>query len=236
MDLRQQPTTSDGKQIMLPNLFPGGVTLYYAGSGDHATNGRGEGTLFQKGSTAQEDATVEWQFNDWVYVAGADVVYSGAVLGDWLTLEVFAPATSVAVNESNEGDCNVVDGVIVPAAGNGGYDVTLATAVPVPAFVEESDSPTGYWDWDEPNEGKGTITASATPGSARWHLIAANLYLARFACKKPMLGTTFENIVVPAIKPKKILPQWKWKLTMHNSTTKSLDLGWTLVTARSTTL
>lgn len=230
------PKTADGKPIYLPNIFPGPVVLYYAGCGDHATNGRGAGDLFLISSNQVEDKSLEFAFNDWVYLAGGYIRWKGAVAGDWVSMKLIAPATPVTAASNNDGNCNVVNGVIVPAAGNGAYNVDLASAVPVPAQAaatgDDEGSSNGYWDWTEPQTGKGTVTASATPGAAKWHLIAASIDLTQFVAKMPLLGDNDLDAMIPAIKPKKILPHWKLHVDLHNSTAKQLDLCWVLVTAR----
>lgn len=233
------PRTSDGKPVFLPNIFPGPVLLYYAGSADHATNGRGAGDLFWISSTQAEDKTQEFQFNDWVYLAGGFLRFAGAVCGDWVSMKLYAPATPVTP-ASGDGNCNIVSGILVPAAGNGAYNVDLTQAVPVPAQAastgDNEGSANGYWDWDEPQTGKGTVTASATPGAAKWHLVPAQIDLARFVSKMGLSGDGSMNTTIPAIKPKKILPHWKIQVLLHNSTAKSLDLTWTLVMARVKTV
>ena len=230
------PRSSDGKPILLPNIFPGPVVLYYAGSADHATNGRGAGDVFLLSSTQAEDKALEFAFNDWVYLAGGYIRWTGAVAGDWVSMKLIAPATPVTAAPQNDGNCNIVSGIIVPAAANGAYNVDLTQAVPVPAQAaatgDTEGGPNGYWDWDEPQTGKGTVTPSGTPGSAKWHLVAAAVDLTRFVSKLPMLGNGELDAMIPAIKPKKILPHWKMRVDLHNSTAKSLDLTWLLVTAR----
>jgi hypothetical protein len=233
------PTTSDGKPIFLPNLFPGNVLLYYAGCGDSREGGRGAGPLFQLSSTTAEDKVIDVYFNDWVYLAGGALSWSGGEIGDYAVLDVICPATPVTP-ANGEGNCNVVNGVIVPALGNGSYSVDLSVATPVPAqtvLVDEftPSTPNGYWDWSEPPTGLGTITPGS-PGAASWHLIAAEITLVRFISKMPLVGTGSMDAQVPAVKPKKILPQWKFRVTLHNSGEKSLNLTWHFITARITTV
>lgn len=212
------PRTSDGKPIYLPNLFPGGVTLYISGSGDGA--GYGNGNNLQVSRDTAGSSTVEFGFNDWVYIAGGGCQWKDAAIGDYLSLEAFAPASTVTPNGGGTGNCNLVDPglgaavLIVPAAGNGAYDVDLANAVPIPAFDEETGAAAGYWDWSEPDTGKGSITPSA--GGSKWHLFAVSIDLGRFVNRYLILGAGAMDITVPAIKPKKILPHWRFRFIVHN--------------------
>lgn len=233
------PKTADGKPIYLPNIFPGPVVLYYAGSSDHPTNGRGAGDSFLISTTQAEDAVFEFSFNDWVYLAGGYMHWQNAVAGDWVSMKLKAPATPVTAAPGNNGNCNLVNGVvIVPAAGNGAYNVDLTQAVPIPAQAsatgDDEGPPNGYWDWEEPQIGKGTVTASATPGAAKWQLLAVDIDLTRFVSKMQLLGTNRLDVMIPAIKPKKILPQWKIRVDLHSASARdpALNFVWLLVTAR----
>jgi hypothetical protein len=234
--MANSPKTSDGKSIVLNNLFPGSVLLYYTGSADHATNGRGEGAQFNIVSDQIETKELEFGFNDWVYLAGGSCKWKDGVVGDSVCFKLIAPATPITAAPQNDGNCNLVSGILVPAAGNGAYNVDLTQAVLVPALAaatgDYEGNPNGYWDWDEPQTGRGTITPSTTPGSAKWHLVPAAIDLARFICKLQLMGTESVDLMLPAIKPKKILPHWKLKVVLHNTTAKTLSLTWLLVSAR----
>jgi len=240
------PTTSDGKPIFLPCLFPGNVYLYPTGAGDNVTNQtRGDGQAFQVECTAAQDYDVEWQFIDWVYLAGGGVRWQNGEIGDWLSLLIYAPATTVVPNVGNTGNCNLVDpGVgqailIVPAAGNGAYDVDLATAIPVPAFTETEagvSTPNGFYEWSGPNTGLGVVTAGVAQHS-NFNLCAIAINLVRFANRLQLVGDNIQDMTIPAVKPKKILPQWKFKTTAHHvAGTKNFNAQWWLVTARAQTI
>lgn len=224
------PRTSDGKLIFLPNLFPGNVTLYLCGAGDGET--RGEGQQFVIGSDAAGESLVEFSFNDSIYFAGGTISWKGGELGDSISLLAYAPATPVVVNANGQGNCNVVNGMIAPAL-NGSHDVNLSEAVPVPAFNDEGVK-TGLWSWDDPWTGLGTVTEATEPGNC--HLIAVEVPLARFAAKLPLLGDGSMNLQLPAIKPKLMWPQWRFKAVLTNSGHAGLKCAWMIVAARYATL
>jgi hypothetical protein len=237
--LEPQPRTSDGKPIFLPNLFPGGVTLYITGAGDGA--GYGNGALLQVSRNPSGIAILEFGFNDWLYLAGGLCQWKDAVLGDYLSLEAYAPATTVTPNGSGTGNCTLVDPgigapvLIVPSAGNGSHDVDLNTAGLIPAYDEDTGDANGYWDWSEPDTGKGTVTPG-TVGS-KWHLFSIPLDLARFVNRFPILGSGSLDITVSAIKPKKILPQWKFRFLLCNASGEhTVQAVASLVTARMKTI
>lgn len=229
------PTASDGKMFVIPNIFPQGVTLYLAGAGDDSVSGRGAGNQFMIQSDTAGDSTVEWYFKDVVSMAGGSITWEGGQAGDYASMEGYAPATAVTPNGGGTGNCNVVNGLIVPAAGNGAYDVNLANAVPLPAVNEEGVK-SGYWDYTDPWIGAGTFTPAATPGQGTVNLVAAQILLARFVNKLQLLGSHNTNLVIPAIKPKFFWPQWKLKVTCHNSGHAGLKIAWLLTTARWVTV
>jgi len=221
------PKQVDGSPYFSPCMFPSGVYLYITGAGDGTE--RGNGQAFQLSSETEENKVVEFGFLDWVLVAGGGVLVKGAQLGDHATMEVYCPATPVVPNGGNTGNCNVVNGIIVPAAGNGSYDVNLAQANPVLTPLKN-----GYWEWDFPLTGKGTVTLGA-PGQAGAHLIAADYPLTKFINKTP-LRDGHMDFTISAIEPKILLPHWKGKVTVHNAGHTGLEVAWYLTTARVQTI
>lgn len=210
------PATSDKKLVFTANAFPGTVVETVVGAGDHATNGIGAGQVFQLSESSAADEVVEFQFNDSVYLAAGGGMFKGALLGDYVNLLIYAPATGVtAADPANTGNCNLtaVGGgvnLITPAADNGTHDVDLDAACIVP-----SSDGTGYYDWDAPSTGKGTITAG-TAGASLYNLFDSAINIAQFATKIPILGDDHIVLGIQNIKAKKLLPHWKGKCTLHN--------------------
>jgi len=236
---RLAPRTSDGKTIVMPSFFPGGVFFYVTGAGDDCTPGalvRGAGTAFNIASEAAETQNVEFQFCDWVYLSGGGIMCDGAVIGDYISMKLYAPSSAGALSAGGgTGNANLVSGVIVPAAGNGAYNVDLTAVTPVPAYNEDTGLSSGYWDWSEPDTGKGTVTASAVPGTGKWHLIAANVDLVRFV-NRMQLASSMDIVIETNIKPKKILPHWKFKVTAVNGGHTGLRVAWYLRSGRIKTV
>lgn len=224
----QGPTQTDGSPYVSPCMFPSGVYLYITGAGDGA--GLGDGAAFSLESEAAGDTTKEFSFADWVLMAGGASFTKGAVIGDWASFEVYCPATPVTPNGSNIGNCNVVTGIIVPAAGNGAYDVDLVAANPILTPAKD-----GYWEWSFPDTGKGTVTAGS-PGKAGAHLLAVDQSIIRFANRIPLLDEGERNFTIPAIEPKVMLPHWKGKVTLYNAGHTGLKMAWHLLLARRRTV
>lgn len=168
LGMESQPVTiedarydEDHKQVVVPTPAPRGSFTWYTSHGDQLDPPeRGNGDLALMHWDADEAAavkTVEIQFVDDVYVHDGEINWSP--IDQFKALDNFSvyvafPATPAPVeNVGGTGNCNVFPygsgNVIVPADGDGGYDVDLTTAVPLP------DS-SGYW---HVNEKTGVIVA-----------------------------------------------------------------------------
>lgn len=227
--------TASGVPVTLPNMFPIGVVLDLVGAADDAVAGRGEGAEFKlQGPANGADVSLEFQFNDWVTFAGGGMNYSGGLFGDNVDMSISAPATPVTPTPGT-GNCNLIDPgigaaiLLVPAPGNGAFTVNLANAVPVPA-----PGNVGFYEWSEPDTGKGVVTVGA-PGASTYNLFAAALPLSRYVTKMPLLDSRSVNLTIPAIKPTKVLPQWKSRVTLRTASQSQAKFTWYLVTARMKT-
>jgi hypothetical protein len=237
----QTPTTSDGIPVQNPLLCPIGTSLYVTGFGDDPKRGRGEGAPCTAEIADAGDAIVTVQFNDYVYLIGGSGFFTGAELGDWMDFSVIAPASVVVPNPGGAGNCNLVPvgpgmNMIIPSYGGpGAYDVDLSTAVPVPSYDEQTDkSGVGYWDWDAPTTGKGTITPGA-PGTSTYYLLDFDKTLTRHA-KLVVLGSFPFYIELP-VQARRLLPQWKLVSKVHNEAGgHSLRVAFNLTTARFQTI
>jgi hypothetical protein len=235
------PSTSEGRPVFQPSSFPGGVYLYIPGAGDSRTLGRGKGQTFGLESDVAGDSSIEFQFNDWVYASGGGLVYEGGRFGDYADFMFVAPATPVVPNAGGTGNVRLVPPqagypsiLIVPSPGTGTHDADLSQACPVPA-IDPNDNGIGYWDWSEPSTGLGTVSYSPTPGAARWFLFAVEMPLVKFVNRMPLLGDKALDFNVPPIKSKKMLPQWKGRVTLHNIGHTGLKAAFWLYTARAVT-
>jgi hypothetical protein len=232
------PLAADGKPFVLPNSFPGEVLLNFAGCSDGATN-RFEGTLFGLQKTGIGDEVFTVDLLDGIFLAGGHVDWSGGAWGSYVYMELGAPAsTTKAPAVAGQGNCNKVQVaagayIIVPAAGNGQYD--LDTIVPIPAYNDETNAQTGYWTYSEPWLGKGTVTPGS-PGASKYNLFDFPIEMAHFSKLHLFLDSGQRDMIAPAIKPKWILPEWKMKVTIHNAdANKTLSVCWDLLIARRKT-
>lgn len=232
------PRTSDGKPVVLVNLFPGDVLLNYCGRGDGA--GIGNGTPFTAQQVGNGATVVEWSFLDWVYIAGGGFSWRNAGPGDHVSMSVYAPATSTsAADPANTGNCNRVHlggGLyrVDPANGDGTHNVDVSSAVLVPSFDPDGNR-TGQWDWSEPDTGKGTATPAETPGAGAYAVYEFPNTLQTFVREVPILASHTVDVTIPAIKIKKLLPHWKMKLTLNVASGATVDFAWWLVLGRKRT-
>jgi hypothetical protein len=228
------PVAADGKLFVLPNSFPGEVLLNFTGTSDGAT--RFGGPLFGLQQVGVGSATFDVDFLDGVFLAGGHIEWDGGHWGSNVYMELVAPAsTTKAPAIPGQGNCNKVPtglgfNIIVPAAGNGQYD--LDVPIPIPSFDDETNAMTGYWHYSEPWVGKGTLTPSATP-TAKYNLFDVQLELAHFAKLHLFMDSGRRDMIAPAIKPKWILPEWKMRVVITNTeASKTLRLAWDLLVAR----
>ena len=175
------PTDDDGKPQMVPNLLPSWTSLYFAGQGDHRTNGLGEGTAFTCTSELGETKTVEWIYTDQVYLVGGSVIFSGAELGDIMDYEVVAPATALGVGSTTVSKVPYGAGHVLVPDPNGNFTIDPTNVGLVPSSGQ------GYWDWDDPSQGYGTITPNYE-GTGGYSLFDFDIVLGHPLVKLHVMG------------------------------------------------
>lgn len=237
------PRTSDGRDIVIPVLFRGDLNTMFCGVGDDIGNGdRFVGQKMQVSSAVVEDKVIEWQHMEWIYIAGGLVQCSGAVLGDTLKYEIIAPASvgTSNVGSGAYGKLDIGGGVSMyvnpatPGADGPDWDLNIvetlngnvgfSKVVPVPTNPEG----TGFFDWDPDTE---TVTYDADE-KGNYNLFDGELNLGLFVPYFNLLGSEKYDLLVSSTKPKRLLAQWKHKVTLHNSSAKTLEAVWNLFKAR----
>jgi hypothetical protein len=233
------PVATDGKPYTLPNCFPGEVILNFAGCSD-GTAQRFAGDLFGLQQAGVGTATQILSFLDGMYLAGGHVAWEGGGYGSFVDFVLTAPATTTkAPATSGAGNCNKVPtgygfNIIVPAAGNGQYDLDATT--PVPANDDESYAQTGYWESSDPWLGNGVLTPGV-PTKAKYNLFDASLELTHFCKLHLFCSSGARDLIAPAIKPKWVLPEWKMKVSIYNAVSaNTLTAVWDLMIARRKTV
>jgi hypothetical protein len=222
--------TTDGKLYVSPDMWPLGTLTNFTGAADDVTNGVVGTDLLAFSSTAVEDNVKAFQFILPSYLAGGHLQYQGAVFGDWIDFTSVVPATA-GVSNPGAGNFNKVQvgagaNVFVPSVpGSGNWDldltakenanVTFTKVRPVPA-----PGMNGYFDHSIET---GAVVLNAT-GHGGYHLCDYEVTLARFITRVSIMGSDHFPLTVPAVRPILILPHWLHRVTVHNSTTKTLHL------------
>jgi len=235
VDLRRAPVGEDNRPYYAPNMFPSGHLTQFTGIYDDVENGvESGGDLIGISSSETEEASQTIRFIRQFYLGGGAAVWKGAVFGDWVSLALFGPATA---GTSNEG-AGVYDKYPIGAGMNmyipnatqtGDWDLNLSEklnenvsftkVVPIPATAQD-----GFFNYDKST---GVVTLNPTQ-TGKYNLFDFKVPLHVFVNKVVLVGDSVELFTVPAIKPYLCLPHWEIKLTVYNSTAKSLELGATL--------
>lgn len=219
------PTTTDGKPQMVPNLLPSWASLYFTGQGDTRQDGLGAGQPFMVSSEASGDTVVEWIFTDQIFLVGGTVIFNSSELGDHMDYVVVAPATPTGVGATKVTLVPYNGGhVIVPdPSGASTIDLTNVGLVPTGGA--------GYWDWDAPTQGYGTITPNYT-GKGNYTLFDFEVTLGHPMVSMHILGNGKLDFMMPNITPMRVMPQWKHRAIVHNSGHTGLKLAWLIVGGR----
>ena len=212
----------DGRMVVVNFPADEGSFMWLAGAGDDLVNGvRGGGpeivmSFADVTRTEPEVQVVDIQFMEWVQLHDGQVTVTDNTqwdLGDRWDWGVFMPATEVTPNVTNEGNCNVVNPqgepgqpdsyIIVPALGDGAFDVDLTTATTVPA------GGAGFWEYDWRSD---TVTPSASPGGAGWYLLAVDAPMAYFMRAVNVPIHRAGNFDFDAYKAERIYKRWTLRL------------------------
>lgn len=232
------PQTPDGKRLVTTNCFPNNLVVQMVGAEDDATNGRGEGPKFQLTRSDDGEAELDFQFLDAIHMTSGVALFKGAILGDWAEFKAYAPATVATLNESDTGNCNLIDipntggtlHIIIPAAGDGAYDVDLEDCVPVPNPTHE-----GYVSVESNDIGPSTITWASGAGGHDLYDFAMDLN--RFAAYCPLLGSGKVEYGIENVRAAKVLPEWKFHVKLHNEGgSHTVEMAWFLILARLKTV
>jgi len=139
VEIKNAVFEQDGKQVIVPTPAPLHSYTWYTSKGDVLDPiARGEGTSARITYDASETGvkTVELVFAEAVYIHDGEFSWNPVAEfdgTDYFSIYIGFNATSITPNPGGTGNCTLVDGyIIIPAAGNGDYDVDLSAAVPIP--------------------------------------------------------------------------------------------------------
>ena len=245
--VRVDSENEDARPLVAPAVFPNWVYMHYTSQGDDFDAGiRGDGQALCKTLVDGDPVktNVEFRFVDPVFIVGGFLKSDSQNIADYVELSVKAPATEVSINESNTGNCTLVNivigNMIAPALGNGTHDVDITSpinanlsgatvaiggpvlvtkAVPVPSYASDNVTPNGYWDW---NRLTGAITPNYT-GTGRYNLLNFEVDLVKFIHHWFVWTGANDNKGSVELekhefqitqKGQMVLPHWKWVATL----------------------
>ncbi len=238
MPVRTEGTIRDGKQVVILNPCTEGWATWFSGAGDDIQNGtRGDGQkiLISFSGTGSEGnpeiVYVDMQFIEPVEVHDGELNWKPVdnfSANDRFSFSVIMNATPSESAQGN-GNANKVSigsgmNIIVPAAGNGSYNIDLGdgendfgTVVPIP-----NDANTGYWNICR-STGKVSI---ASPSGTGTHDLF-DFQLESFFLKNMPCGSPMGVFAIDAYKVEWIHPNWKLRLKGFKETASSGKIsGW----------
>jgi len=229
----------DGRLMVAPVVHPDYMTPYYTSVSDDYDNGlRGEGEFlsFDMANPSETSRTTTINFVDYVHVIGGKMLITGGSKSDYINFYVKAPASPVAVNVGNTGNCVLYDisggydiaHMIIPVPeGYGTHDVNLtepmnanlagpdpifvSKLVPVPAYKSNGVDVEGFWDWDELT---GTITPKPNQ-DGEFNLYDIEIVLSRYVRKHAVCcgcNMAFKLDACINHRSGPVLPHWKFEL------------------------
>lgn len=230
------PAADDGVPYRVANMFPQGVLAQYVGLGDDIANGvrYGAANRFHIVSTAVEEVDFEWQYKDTVWMGGGQLTGAGQSPADWVSMQVYAPATAGTSNPGSGAYNKVAIGggasIFVPApAVDGDWDLNLTEkhnanvdftkVVPVPA------GGAGWFDYNYETH----VCALNADQKGGYHLIDAQMVLGRQIQKTALCQF---QLTVPEVVAKPMLPQWVYKVTVNHASTEELNVCWIMFIGR----
>ena len=214
------PTEFDNRPNVVVNPAPFYWRTYFAGSGDNInpvppSSGRGDGQDIVIEMDGPGDGYVEAKFIEPVFIHDCQAQWypsSAWNAKDKMNISVVIPGNTATFNPGQTGNVNVVPtglgyNVIVPAAGNGYYDLDLSTASPTPTNAN------GYWNVDFVT---GVITPSMQPGTTDWVLLDIPLKISYI--KNISLGSPLGIFDIETYKSDYVHPAWSLRVDVKKVT------------------
>jgi len=227
------PMERDGRPIVVTAPNPEGWKSYYTGAGDKlAPREIGNGDRLRLSFAGPGTQAIKIQFSEPVEMHDGQMTYSPPV--NWTFDDVFdffvvIPATPSVANGAGTGNANKYPigggaNMFIPAAGNGAWDIDLATAVPVPM-----DTPAGFY---EANRDSGAVSVGVHPGKSAFTLLDVPLKV-YFARKIPM-GNSLGIFDVDAYKTQWVSERWLLCLEVIKASAGAGECaGWILAYRRN---
>lgn len=231
------PVEKDGKPVYVMSPSTEGLYTWLTARGDNlspdpGSSGRGEGQKIHLSWAGDEDpwpatkeATLDWMES--IELHDGHMNWDPTKWGfedEWSFL-VRLPANSPVANGGGTGNCNLVEipgtggtmHIIVPAAGDGGYDIDLEEAIPAPAGKDED----GYWGIED--RWHDEVTPLAAPVKGEWNLF--DFQIDMFFMKNLNCGDPRGIWDLDAYKAEWISRHWKLVFQCTRVTAGAAEIG-----------
>ena len=222
-----------GQLVVQPNPVPKGWFPLYQGKDDNGA--LGNGNPLELVYTAQNgDKEQSFSFKDPVFLDKIMLEYDPTtwLFADKLTCSIEIPATSVIVNGSNAGNCNIqnvpgIGNIVIPAPLlNGTHDYSNPVPVKSPPEI-------GFFDILDLKTG--VVSESTTPGQAKWHLVDAAI-TAYFVIDMPLNRPVGELLLDIQGALHYLHPTWSIKMKINKTVVGTSRCGgWFLLYRPSNT-
>ena len=126
MAIKHEILHRDGAKKVYESPAMTGQYLYFTNRGDDIENGIvGKGNkLFIDNTAGLESNSVSIQFLEDIQLKDAYVFWENAVWGDAITIEVVLPKNTLFESNTDQGNVNVIDGVVTPVTASHTPDAT----------------------------------------------------------------------------------------------------------------
>lgn len=196
---------------------------------DNGTTGRGLGeqisVTFTTSDAANTTKTFDIQFLEPMEIHDGQVSWSPVSsfeFRDTFSLKVVIPATEPGVNVTSTGNCNKIEiypnsgmHVIIPAAGDGAWDLNMSDAHPV---WDKTNS--AYWNADYIT---GEVTPSLSPGTAAYNLFDFDAH--GYLLKSIGMGNPLGLFDVDVYKSEWFHPTWILRLEVTKTSPANGNVG-----------
>jgi hypothetical protein len=230
---RGVPRQDDGKEVITQSPATEGTFTWFSARGDNiGAATRGGGNKFHLNFTGNATKEVDIQYIEPVEIHKGCVHWAPVANWDFTDewrVSLILAAVTITENGTNTGNCDRIEiipssglYIIIPADGDGAYDVTLADACPTPdGYTKKTPDNVGYWSVDK------YWTEAITPqldGTGEFNLYTFGNEM--FFCHDMNCGNAQEGAwhMIPD-KAEWVSKKWLVRFKCTKTTTSAGDIG-----------
>lgn len=232
--MARKPFEKDNRENFVVAPMTQGMYAWWTGAGDDKATGElGGGQQFSLALTGIEKKSVVAEFTSYVEIYDGEAWWTGLGWGNadrWdIAILIRQNSTYTTANGTNTGNCNVVPSgmgfdIIVPAAGDGAYDIDLANACPLPA----PGSGMHFWEIADFIDGGITAAVDGQGNPTGRYALIHNLDWRVYFCKSMPCGSPRGVFLVDSDKAEQIHKNWCIEFTVDKKAAGAGDFGFWL--------